>query len=104
VKEYNYKNRLRELRKAHGFTSIDSFADYMRDVRKFPISASTLQKLESHKREDATYEIVCALADCFNVSCEYLMGVDEKQSEFDVAIIEVEKLLTKMKEIRQSKL
>ena len=98
---YKYKNRLRELRIANGFTSMQALCDHMRDVMGYKISKSVIEKLERHEKEDAQMQAVIALAECFGVSCDYLMGIDMKVSPLDVMIHDTEEFLVRLKKIKE---
>lgn len=84
-------NRIAELRKEKGFTSIREFTHFINDNLHYDVSVSTMVLLEKNKRLnkdfiviDGTvvelkgvnppYRLVKTLADYFGVSIEYMMG------------------------------
>lgn len=64
----DFKIRIRELRKAAGFKSQQAFAD------AFGVAQSTVGGWEAGKREPG-YETTIRLAQFFNCSTDYLLGV-----------------------------
>ena len=84
-------NRIAELRKEKGFTSIREFTHFINDELHYDVSVATMCLLEKDKRlnkdfiviDDTVielkgvnppYRLVKVLADYFNVSIEYMMG------------------------------
>lgn len=76
-------NRIAELRKEKGFTSIREFARFVENELNYPVSVSTMVLLEKDKRMAGTkiidganpqYNLVKTLANYFNVPIEYMMG------------------------------
>ena len=65
------------------------------------ISKSVIEKLERQEKEDAQIQAVIALAECFGVSCDYLMGRDAKVSPLNVMIHDTGEFLIRLKKIRE---
>lgn len=84
-------NRIAELRKEKGFTSIREFTHFINDELHYPVSVATMVLLEKNRRLDRDsivingmtielkgvnppYRLVKVLADYFGVSIEYMMN------------------------------
>jgi len=66
-------NRIAELRKEKGFTSIREFTHFINDNLHYDVSVATMVLLEKDKT-DPQYNLVKTLANYFGVSIEYMMG------------------------------
>lgn len=66
-------NRIAELRKEKGFTSIREFTHFISDELHYDVSVATMVLLEKDKT-NPQYRLVKTLANYFGVSIEYMMG------------------------------
>ena len=77
-KKTNSKNRIgqrvKKLRKAHNFTQKTLAAKLQ--LAGYDFNDLAILRIEQGKRFVADYEVV-ALAEVFNVSCEYLLGLTD---------------------------
>lgn len=69
-----FGERLTQLRKENGYSTRKSFAE------KLNIPETTLRNYETDERE-AGHTFLKQMADFFNVSCDYLMGVTEEREK-----------------------
>ena len=67
------KNRVKELRVSEGHTSQREFADFITKKLGYPVSYSTINKLEN-QIGNPPWELLDVLATHFNVTTDYLMG------------------------------
>ena len=74
MKEYKYRNRLRELRIARGWESMAEFTRFINSSLGFKVSLSTIHLIEIHKNENPYWQLVAVLSDYFGVTADYLMG------------------------------
>ena len=77
------KNRVKELRIAKGYTSQREFANFVTNKLRYPISCSTINKLEN-QIGNPSWELLDVLATYFNVTVDYLMGRTDQN--FAVAV------------------
>lgn len=99
-----FKDRLKELRKEKGLTQ-QQLADLMgKTVRMFqkyengsvfPRTKATISRYESGKIEPDKLDSLIGLANFFNVSTDYLLGLsDEKQTGVIVKEIKISEIPT----------
>lgn len=92
--ENTCKNRIRELRMAKGHESMREFVRFINGTLGFEVSTATISLLESHKRENPSWELVDCLCKYFNVTADYLMG----RSDYNIKENELKEAVAKDKE------
>lgn len=88
------RNRIRELRIAKGHESMREFVRFINGTLGFDVSIATISLLESHKRENPTWELIDCLCKYFDVTSDYLMG----RAEYNIKETEVKETIAKDKE------
>lgn len=92
----NLQERLRELREENGFSTRQELAEILK------IDKSTYGRIESGATKTINNDLLCALADLYNVSTDYILGRTDnpRRMDFDLKDLGIstsaaENLLTK---------
>ncbi len=98
MKDYPYRNRLRELRIAKGWDSMAEFCRFVNNQLGYKVSLSNMSTLETHKHENPYWQLVVVLAKYYGVSTDYLMGIsDVNYKEKKEDILDEDKLDPELK-------
>ena len=88
------RNRIRELRIAKGHDSMREFVRFINGTLGYDVSVATISLLESHRRENPSWELIDCLCKYFGVTSDYLMG----RSDYNIEDKEVKEVVAKDKE------